>query len=177
MKRWKRALGLMAVGVLGLFGCQGGETYSMTPFKVECQGVGPALCLLGLHQETAEGLIFHEGIEGFTFRWGWIQTIRISEIEVKDPPADGSSIRYVVEEVIESRRVPEEAIFTLYIDREYITGTRASGYSLIDSTRVTCATSEVCDALEQKLASPARFELTMDYPAIEGDPLIITGID
>src|SRR5687767_10141085 len=109
-------------------------------------------------------------------RWGTIQTVRVSQHEVKDPPQDGSSIRYVLEEVIEARKVPEDARFDLFITRDYLTGNRTSGYSLIDSTRVTCASSAVCDALEQKLGSPDKFRLDMRYPATEGAPLIIQSL-
>jgi hypothetical protein len=69
-----------------------------------------------------------------------------------------------------------DARFDLFITRDYLTGNRTSGYSLIDSTRVTCASSAVCDALEQKLGSPDKFRLDMRYPATEGDPLIIQSL-
>ncbi|WP_224240803.1 DUF4377 domain-containing protein [Hyalangium gracile] len=178
MKRWMRALGLLALGAAGLFGCQdGGEEYLVSPFKATCEGVGPQTCLIGIREDTGEGTLFYEGIEGFTFRWGMLQTIRLSKVEVKDPPEDGSSVRYVLEELIESKPVPEEAIFTLMVNRNYLKGTRTSGYSLIDGTPMTCASSAVCDALEQKLGSETSpFQLYMDYPVVEGDPLIITGV-
>ena len=176
MQRGMGALGLMVLAAVGLFGCQEeGEQYEVVPFKTECQGEGPRLCLLGLQPDQTVGTFFDE-IEGFMFRWGTIQTVRVSQHEVKDPPQDGSSIRYVLEEVIETRKVPEDARFSLFINRDYLTGNRTSGYSLIDSTRVTCASSALCDALEEKLGSPEKFELSMSYPAIEGDPLIIQSL-
>jgi hypothetical protein len=177
MQRWMGAWGLMVLAAVGLFGCQEeGELYEVVPFKTECLGEGARLCMLGLQDGKDVGTFFEE-IEGFTFRWGTIQKVRVSKHEVVDPPQDASSIRYVLEEVIETRQVPEDARFSLYITRDYLTGNRMSGYSLIDSTRVTCASSAVCDALEQKLSSPNKFVLNMRYPAIEGDPLIIQSVD
>lgn len=176
MQRWMGAWGWMVLAAMGLVGCQEeGEQYEIVPFKTACLGEGAQLCLLGLQPGKEVGTFFEE-IAGFTFRWGTIQTVRVSKQEVKDPPSDASSIRYILEEVIETRQVPEDARFGLFINRDYITGNRTSGYSLIDSTRVTCASSEVCNALEQKLGSPDKFELDMRYPAIEGDPLIIQSL-
>jgi hypothetical protein len=173
MQRWMGVLRLVCLAAVGLVGCQEeGEQYEIVPFKTACQGEGIRLCLLGLQPEQTVGTFFEE-IEGFTFRWGTIQKVRVSQQEVKDPPQDGSSIRYILEEIIETRQVPEDARIVMYISRDYLTGNRTSGYSLIDSTRLTCASSAVCDALEQKLGSPGKFEMTLRYPSTEGDPLII----
>lgn len=45
----------------------------------------------------------------------------------------------------------------------------------IDSTQIqmTCASSARCDELETKLGSAEPSPLSMGYPAVEGDPLII----
>jgi hypothetical protein len=178
MQRWKRALGLMVLAAVGLFGCQEeGTTYTVVPFKTACERGGPELCLLGLQDGKEVGTFFGANeIAGFTFHWGTVQTVRVSQYEVKDPPQDASSIRYVLEEVIKSEPVPEDATIHLFINRDYLTGNRTSGYALIDSTRVTCATSAVCDELEQRLTNAEKFSLLMSYPSTEGDPLIIRGV-
>jgi hypothetical protein len=177
MRRWKRVWGLMAMAAVGLLGCHDDdrETYSILPFKAGCHAGGPWFCLQGIQPETGAGALFKE-IEGFTFRWGTRQTVRISQQEVTDPAPDALSVRYVVEEVVETERMPADASFDLYISRDYLTGNRTSGYSLIDSTRVTCATSAVCAELEQRLTSSEKFELDMTYPDTEGDPLIIRSL-
>ncbi|MDR2885157.1 MAG: DUF4377 domain-containing protein [Rikenellaceae bacterium] len=43
---------------------------------------------------------FYDGIEGFTYVAGFEYCLRVKVYEVKDPPADGSSLRYVCDKVI-----------------------------------------------------------------------------
>ncbi|WP_224363275.1 DUF4377 domain-containing protein [Hyalangium versicolor] len=176
MRPFKRIGFLVAGVVLGLAGCgESGVEYGISPAKLACQGVGPGFCPIGVNRETGERTIFHE-IEGLEFSWGVIQRVRISEHEVKNPPADGSSIRYVVEEVLETQHAPFDAVVDLGMNREYLTGTRASGYALIDSTPLKCGTSAVCDKLEQKMGSTEEFTLSLEYPTAAGDPLLLRDI-
>lgn len=170
-RRMRRAAWLVA-GALGLLGCQSGEKYEVAPYKAVCLGVGTGLCPLGFKEGSMDATAFTD-IEGLTFHWGLIQTARISEEKVKDSPPDVPLVHYVVEDILETRRVPPEAQFDLTLSRDFISGTREGGYQLIDSTPVTCATSEVCDTLEQKLTTAALFSLVMGYPDVEGEPLII----
>jgi Domain of unknown function (DUF4377) len=45
---------------------------------------------------------FYAGIEGFTHKSNEQVLIRVKEYDIPNPPADGSSIRYVLDEVIET---------------------------------------------------------------------------
>jgi hypothetical protein len=68
--------------------------------RAPCVGEGNFLCVQ-LH-DTAGGqprLIYGE-LEGYAHRWGVEARIRYHVETVDDPPADGSSRRYVVDEVV-----------------------------------------------------------------------------
>ncbi|MDB4107703.1 peptidylprolyl isomerase [Bacteroidia bacterium] len=73
--------------------------------KVDCTGKAPMKCL-----QTQEGeqlgskwLNFYDDINGFTFTSGFIYKIEISETKLskEDVPADGSSLRYDLVNVLE----------------------------------------------------------------------------
>ena len=50
--------------------------------------------------------LFHGAIEGFDFAPGYRYRLQVEEIAVADPPADGSSLRTVLREMV--RRVAVE---------------------------------------------------------------------
>lgn len=62
--------------------------------RVPCTGVGPQECFkVRQHPDTA-WTFFYDGIEGFVFEAGFEYTLRVAVREVKNPPADGSSLAY-----------------------------------------------------------------------------------
>lgn len=68
--------------------------------RVECVGVAPQECYLVRESQDEEYSFFYDEIEGFSFEPGFEYELRVEAIEVEDPPADASSIRWVlVEEV------------------------------------------------------------------------------
>ena len=53
--------------------------------------------------------LFHGQIEGFTFEPGYRYRLQVEEIPVADPPADGSSIRTVLREMVRKLAVEPPA--------------------------------------------------------------------
>jgi hypothetical protein len=68
---------------------------SLTP----CTGLGSEMCLQ-VAEDGGAPSVFYDGIEGFTFQWGTEATVRYSVEEIDDPPQDGSSLRYRLEQTI-----------------------------------------------------------------------------
>jgi hypothetical protein len=68
--------------------------------RAPCVGEGNFLCVQ-LH-DTAGGQprTIYGGLEGYAHRWGVEARVRYHVETVGDPPADGSSLRYVVDEVV-----------------------------------------------------------------------------
>lgn len=68
--------------------------------RAPCIGNGNFLCVQ-LH-DTAGGqpMLMYGGLEGYAHRWGVEARIRYHVETVEDPPADGSSLRYIVDEVV-----------------------------------------------------------------------------
>lgn len=68
---------------------------------VDCVGVGPRKCLEVREDPADDWELFYDDIEGFTFESGFRYTLRIKVEEVDNPPADASSLRYELIEVVD----------------------------------------------------------------------------
>lgn len=69
--------------------------------RVPCTGVAPMLCLQVRSTPGADWQAHYGEIEGFDWQVGVEYVIRVRELPVANPPADGSSLRWVLEEVLE----------------------------------------------------------------------------
>ncbi|MGH6781272.1 MAG: DUF4377 domain-containing protein [Sphingomonadaceae bacterium] len=70
-----------------------------------CTGVAPMTCLQIREKESDPWTLHYYGIEGFTPEPGIEYRLRIIEEKVANPPADASSIRWTLDQVIEQRVV------------------------------------------------------------------------
>lgn len=68
--------------------------------QVDCVGVAPAKCLRVRDASDQPWRLFHGAIEGFAFEPGYRYRLQVEEIAVADPPADGSSLRTVLREMV-----------------------------------------------------------------------------
>jgi len=98
---------LLAVGVaVGGLGCGSSLTEPeiitlfVAPQTVECVGVGPRTCLQVRESPDEEWHNFFEGVDGFEFEPGFYYELRVARYRVENPPADASSFRYVLLEVV-----------------------------------------------------------------------------
>ena len=69
--------------------------------RVPCTGVAPMLCLQIRSQPGAAWEAHYGDLEGFDWQVGVEYVIRVREFAVANPPADGSALRWVLEEVLE----------------------------------------------------------------------------
>lgn len=69
--------------------------------RQDCTGVGPMKCLLVKEAENADWQYFYSEIAGFTHEEGYEYTILVRKENIPNPPADGSSVHYVLVKEIE----------------------------------------------------------------------------
>ncbi|NJX14640.1 DUF4377 domain-containing protein [Tamlana crocina] len=85
-------------------------TYWVNSLKTECDaGAGKAQCLQvynGDDVTNATWTLFYAPIEGFSFETGYLQKIKVKETQrdAANVPADASSIKYELVEVIEKKQ-------------------------------------------------------------------------
>ncbi len=83
--------------------------------QVDCEGVAPQKCLLIKTEPNGDWEYFYDEISGFTFEERFTYELTVNIIAVPNPPADGSSIRYQLVEVVQKQAVASAA--TLYISQ------------------------------------------------------------
>ena len=82
------------------------KTIFIGPEKVECVGVGPMECYQVKEDPNAEWQFFYDEIEGFEWEPGYTYEIRVAIHQVENPPADASSLRYELIEIIDKVETP-----------------------------------------------------------------------
>lgn len=90
-----------------------GTVFWVNSYQIDCVGVGPMRCMLIQKGETREAdqwQTFYSKIEGFDYEPGYIYKLLVKEEEREDVPADASSIKYSLIEVLEKKEDPTYAI-------------------------------------------------------------------
>jgi heat shock protein HslJ len=83
------------------------KTIFVGPKLVDCTGVAPQKCMLVKENPEDDYTLFYEQIEGFNYEEGFEYELVVVEQEVEDPPADASSIRWILLE--ELSKTPVES--------------------------------------------------------------------
>ena len=111
-KRYNLSI-LMMIVVLVLAACTlpfvGTEekTVYVGSYTVECEGEGSQMCLLVKENPTDKYTFFYDQIEGFDYEEGYDYVLTVKEEPVDNPPAGGSSIKWVLVEVVSKTQAPQ----------------------------------------------------------------------
>ena len=112
-------LAVLAVAAVAVAGCaplQSGpkeKTIYVGPYTVDCVGVAPQQCMLVKESPEDEWASYYDRIEGFVYEDGFEYKLQILEEEVENPPADASSVRWVLIEVLDKSRSLEGTLWPL----------------------------------------------------------------
>ncbi|MCW3462313.1 META domain-containing protein [Chitinophaga nivalis] len=77
--------------------------------KEPCTGVAPMECLQIKGLKDAEWSNLYTNINGFNYVPGYRYKLRIRVTPVKNPPADGSSVKYTLTKVLEKKKINSSA--------------------------------------------------------------------
>lgn len=107
--------GIILVVYMMIMGCSGNTTTNNSDSKsielyvdskrVDCVGVAPQKCLRTRTDPNGEWQFFYDTIEGFDYKEGFTYKLKVNTFNVENPPADASSIRYELDEVISKTAV------------------------------------------------------------------------
>jgi hypothetical protein len=98
-------------------------------------------------------------VDGFTYEWGYTYDIIVKKEKIKNPPADGSSIKTTLVNIVSKNKVPEQTLFEIKLTwvygnqggfESYVRGDLASGLSLI-GIPIDCG--DLCETLSQGIAN------------------------
>jgi heat shock protein HslJ len=95
------------------------QIYWVNSLKVSCTGIAPMQCLQVQKSKTIEKgkwLNFYSPIEGFKFETGYMYKLSVAEEKINpgQVPADGSSIKYMLVEVLEKKPDPKFRIHDIW---------------------------------------------------------------
>jgi len=120
---WAVALLALASVIVAACGPVGGtaeKTIYVGQRQVDCVGVAPQKCLLVKEKPGDDWTMYYDQIQGFDYEPGYEYELRIVEEEVENPPADASSIRWTLVEVVSKTRSLEGTVWLLesYLNSE-----------------------------------------------------------
>jgi hypothetical protein len=141
--------------------------------RVPCEGVAKFFCLL-VREGAADWSYGYDSIHGLDPQWGTRYRVKVGVRNVANPPADGSSLAYFLEQVIDRQPVAPGTAFSFDIDRDLIEQD-GQGFMLARERPFTCS-PELCASVSARLQSPAPFHLTFVHPESSGEPLVLTGV-
>ncbi|KVG29118.1 DUF4377 domain-containing protein [Burkholderia diffusa] len=81
------------------------RTVYVAPQAARCTGVASMECLQVRGSPAEPWRLWYAGIEGLAYQPGYQYVLEVDEYRVAQPPADGSSIRWVLKRVVERRQV------------------------------------------------------------------------
>jgi heat shock protein HslJ len=76
------------------------KTLFIGPQSVSCSGVAPQTCLLVKENQSQNYSLFYDNIQGFCYEPGYSYIITVKEESVNNPPADASSKKWTLLEVV-----------------------------------------------------------------------------
>lgn len=69
----------------------------------DCVGVAPMKCMRVKELPAGEWTLFYQNIEGFDYQSGTEYTLKVNVTKVANPPADSSSLKYSLVEIIDKK--------------------------------------------------------------------------
>ena len=73
---------------------------------IDCVGIAPQKCLQIKEEHKTDWSSFYDQIEGFDYKEGFFYKIKVAVILADNPPADGSSLKYKLLEILDKSKTP-----------------------------------------------------------------------
>jgi len=147
-------------------------------FRQTAVGEGPYLVYLIQEEENIGNenwTYLYDRIEGFNYEPGYVYDLKVRRINIDNPPADGSSLKYILVNVRSKEKVPEDESFDIHL--------KAYGYTFVwESNSEMSLLNEyliVCNDLCEKLSSDLQKEEEVTGTFIHGpeETLILQAIN
>lgn len=141
-----------------------GEYLNVVSYKAPCQGVAQQLCILTYDTDADVKGNFYNSIDGFDYVWGHAYQLTMTVTEISNPPADGSSLNYRLDEIVSDI---EDSIGTRYsyerVELLNHTFTKApDNYNFLGQPFM-CKTGVDCDGLVNLNNSGGSVNVAFEY--------------
>ena len=170
---WLPVLVCAGCGILGIDDSRT-RTLEVAPYKGGCVGLFETLCL----QIREPGQDAFENtftpIRGFTYQWGYRYLIRVEDTDIENPPADGSSIRRILLDVLSRTPAEEGLAFDITVAGGTTAEVSPDVYAIEDEARVRCPDTLACEDLRSLVVGGARIRFSLIVDGPPGEPFRIT---
>lgn len=89
--------------------CEETKNIYVADHLVDCVGVAPQKCMLVKENIVDDWHNFYGNIKGFTYEVGYEYLLKVKTEIIKNPPADGSSLKYILVDVLEKNKTKKQA--------------------------------------------------------------------
>lgn len=79
------------------------KTFLVDSQLYDCMGVAPMKCMKVKELPSGEWSLFYQNIEGFDYKTGTEYTLKVKVTDIPNPPADASSVKYTLIEVLDKK--------------------------------------------------------------------------
>ena len=117
---------------------------------------------------------FYDEIEGFDYEQGYVYDIKARKFNIDNPPADGSSLKYVLVSVISKEEVPVDETFDINLKsygENFVTQSE-NDLLLLNKYKIEC--SSMCETLAADLLE--RDKVTGTFIHGPGESLLLQSI-
>lgn len=80
---------------------------------VACDGAAEQKCLQIKENKDDDWTLFYDTIEGFEFKEGFLQKIEVTISKIKNPPSDGSKLKYKLNNIIYQEPISTKSVQNL----------------------------------------------------------------
>lgn len=138
------------------------------------------LCYLEKEDVNDSWTYRYSGIAGFEYEWGYTYALQVRQTRIRNPPADGSSIKTTLLEVLSKEKVAPDVRFQIELTTQESSGEFAEEYLLQKAVNLfefhgvkelTCS-KEVCAELGGLLDDNLKVTLEFTHPEDSNEPLL-----
>lgn len=142
------------------------EELSVLSYKNSCIGMVQYLCSVSINENTGEPKNIHTWIESFDFIWGHNYQLKVEVTQLDNPPADGSSEKWLVKEVtsdIEDNVGQQYLIKSIWLlSNTFTIDLETNQYKFLGK-EFTCSSDVDCDALVGINDTGGVVDVTFEY--------------
>lgn len=170
-------LSLLWLGGCGLLNPAAEKTLYLDHYMEECASFFLTICERAKEREGDPWRTRLDGIEGFSYEWGFVYELRVRESRIINPPADGSSIRTELVEIVRKEKVPSTnrfqiALTKLVRDEPAVVAVGERLFEFHNTKTFACITDALCADIRTLVAQAGVLTLEFTHAETSDDPLL-----
>lgn len=150
------------------------ETIAVFHHPRECVGAFVQGCLLVKIDDDTDYGPMYDGIQSFSYEWGFTYELEVDRYRVENPPADAPNMRRVLRRLVRKTRVPAGTEFEMVLTGNGpVQALGNDQYQWFTSPRFDCPPGLNCASLATALGEGRRVKFRFAHPATAAMPLVM----